>query len=149
MVDNVNSCGRSLLDVINHVLDFAKINNSKKFLSLESDHNQSNKHNSQEGIDPNLPRVVDAQNNLDVELDLSLVIEEVAETVFAGHVYSNPSRSRDSSKTTSPYRIISITGPMHQKMTRTILRRASSWSATSGRLHLPMWCHRLVRGVEL
>jgi len=62
LVDTVDMCGRTLLDTIEHVLDFSKI---KKF--------------GQEAMQP-LGAVAD--------LDISAIIEEVLEGVYAGFEFN-------------------------------------------------------------
>lgn len=65
LVHTVETCGKTLLDTIDHLLDFAKINN---FTRKGGTKQQGNK-----------------KIALDVDVDLSVVTEEVLETVFAGH----------------------------------------------------------------
>ncbi|KAK1833308.1 hypothetical protein QBC39DRAFT_329181 [Podospora conica] len=65
MIDTIERCGRTLLDTIQHVLDFAKINNFTK-------------HSSPSGM-----------ANLSVDVNLSLLTEDVIDSVFAGHEFQS------------------------------------------------------------
>ncbi|GAB7356492.1 hypothetical protein MBLNU459_g7248t3 [Dothideomycetes sp. NU459] len=73
LVHTVETCGKTLLDTIDHLLDFAKINNFTR--------------KGRGG-----PRATGDQapsSALDVDVDLSVITEEVLETVFAGHNMMN------------------------------------------------------------
>lgn len=95
LVETIDSCGRTLLDTINHILDYSKINH------LEKNWRRSNRRgsNSQRHGHPplgssgggsvalrqaDLPMI-----NLFADVDISAVCEEVVESVFAGHVFQN------------------------------------------------------------
>lgn len=98
LVDTVDICGRTLLDTIEHVLDFSKI---KKF--------------GAETLQP-MGTVAD--------LDVSAVIEEVLEGVFAGFEYNGlssegladttKSSARDASQLASP--AVEHSGPSHDAL---------------------------------
>ncbi|PWY95908.1 sensor histidine kinase/response regulator [Aspergillus sclerotioniger CBS 115572] len=66
MVTMVETCGLTLLDTMNHLLEFTKINN------LTHLHKKSG---------PN----VDGMDNLLTEFDLDEVVEEVTDALYAGH----------------------------------------------------------------
>jgi signal transduction histidine kinase len=74
MIDTIERCGRTLLDTIQHVLDFAKINNFAK-----------PKRN--EGKDEGPPEEGSRWRamGLTVDIDLSVIIEDVIDAVCAGH----------------------------------------------------------------
>lgn len=77
LVHTVETCGKTLLDTIDHLLDFAKINN---FTRKGTDSGTKDK----------------KQNiSLDADVDLSVVTEEVLETVFAGHDFMRASSHAD------------------------------------------------------
>jgi len=63
MIDTIERCGRTLLDTIQHVLDFAKINNFTRQGSLWG------------------------MSSLSVDVNLSLLTEDVVDSVFAGHEF--------------------------------------------------------------
>ncbi|KAM7216447.1 hypothetical protein V8F06_008160 [Rhypophila decipiens] len=82
MIDTIERCGRTLLDTIQHVLDFAKINNFTR--SVESGSEEA------EGR-PGANRVVSGIPSLSVDVDLSLLVEDVVDSVFAGHEFQGNS----------------------------------------------------------
>jgi len=72
MVDMIESCGNTLLDTMNHLLDFAKINNLTR--------NQS-KHD----------KIADAHSDrgelsVSSSADVSNLVQEVVESVYLGHI---------------------------------------------------------------
>ncbi|KAI5204636.1 hypothetical protein E4T38_04634 [Aureobasidium subglaciale] len=82
LVHTMETCGKTLLDTIDHLLDFAKINN----FTRKSTQRQSS------SSDPHAQK----QNfALDADVDLSVVTEEVLETVFAGHDFIRAGRETD------------------------------------------------------
>ncbi|KAH0562294.1 hypothetical protein GP486_003012 [Trichoglossum hirsutum] len=80
MVDTIERCGRTLLDTIQHVLDFAKINSF-----AEPKRN--------EGKDEELPEEGSRWRamGLTVDVDLSVVIEDVIGAVYVGHEFQGNS----------------------------------------------------------
>ncbi|KAG0648752.1 Autoinducer 2 sensor kinase phosphatase [Hyphodiscus hymeniophilus] len=87
LVETIDSCGRTLLDTINHILDFSKINhfeqNWRKNKREIRPFPRSSK--SIQGVRPSdLPMI-----NLFADVDVSIVCEEVLEGVFAGHVFQH------------------------------------------------------------
>ncbi|KAK3386575.1 hypothetical protein B0H63DRAFT_468018 [Podospora didyma] len=88
MIDTIERCGRTLLDTIQHVLDFAKINNftgtkrrgkEKKALGESVDSTELTPDSDKPG--------------LSVNVDLSLLTEDVVDSVFAGHEFQGNSNS--------------------------------------------------------
>ena len=85
MISSIETCGRTLLDTVNHVLDYAKINDfsrrhpnkSQKALAL----------GRQAGDGNTMPAM-----SLVDELDLALTVEEAVETAFAGHSFKTTKR---------------------------------------------------------
>jgi signal transduction histidine kinase len=78
LVLSIETCGKTLLDTIDHVLDYAKINKLQK--------GTSGRKNRSEGHTKGLP----ADNpNLGTtsDFDLAQVVEEVGDTVCAGHTF--------------------------------------------------------------
>ncbi|KAL4880260.1 hypothetical protein BJY04DRAFT_191501 [Aspergillus karnatakaensis] len=92
LVNTVEHCGRSLLDIINNMLDFAKINQFAR-KSRSSRFKLSTRAQRQ----PRLPRSLapgqpgNGVVNLISDVQLDAVLEEVAESVFAGHCFSSKS----------------------------------------------------------
>ncbi|MCJ1283172.1 hypothetical protein MMC26_002499 [Xylographa opegraphella] len=86
LVHTIDSCGRTLLDTINHVLDFSKINsferNFKKRRPVRNTSVSSSKV-------PQMPQIM----NIYAITDVAAVCEEVVEGVYAGQVYQDISSS--------------------------------------------------------
>ena len=79
LLQNIETCGRTLLDTFDHLLDFTKINHfatSKRLSgpSLQADQD------------------TDESNRLSSRFDLNLLCEEAFETMFAGHNFTNGRR---------------------------------------------------------
>ncbi|KAF4229386.1 hypothetical protein CNMCM6805_001505 [Aspergillus fumigatiaffinis] len=90
LVNTIEQCGRSLLDIINNMLDFAKINQftrksrSSRFKSMHALRRR-----------PGLPARIASKDkpglgvvNLISDVQLDAVLEEVVDSVFAGHCFS-------------------------------------------------------------
>ncbi|KAF5530001.1 histidine kinase, partial [Fusarium napiforme] len=85
LVNSIATCGKTLLDTLNHVLDFSKINNlgsgnlrkgakHSKVISLSSA--------SMESL------------NMTASVDLSILVEEVVDAVATGHNFKRPPRKQ-------------------------------------------------------
>lgn len=85
LVNTIDSCGRTLLDTINHVLDFSKINSFKKNWRVNG--NSSLRPRSSSGTRSN--RNAAGSTSLLAETHVAMVIEQVIESVFAGRVYKD------------------------------------------------------------
>lgn len=71
MLDMIESCGNTLLDTMNHLLDFAKINNLARTSSKqETDTNQPTDH---------------GELSATSSVDLSNLVQEVVESIYLGH----------------------------------------------------------------
>ncbi|TAQ84111.1 hypothetical protein B7494_g7570 [Chlorociboria aeruginascens] len=88
LVETIDSCGRTLLDTINHVLDFSKINNFERSWRKKNRGGTRTAPRTRSGPlalrQADLPMI-----NLFAEVDISVVCEEVVEGVFAGSVFQN------------------------------------------------------------
>ena len=84
MIDTIERCGRTLLDTIQHVLDFAKINN---FTRARKARGGPGAAKGRAGWRRSLSGV----SNLSVNVDLSLLAENVVDSVFAGHEFQGSS----------------------------------------------------------
>lgn len=82
LVHTMETCGKTLLDTIDHLLDFAKINNFTR-KSTQRHTSSSDPHAQKQGF------------ALDVDVDLSVITEEVLETVFAGHDFIKAGRETE------------------------------------------------------
>ena len=90
MIDTIERCGRTLLDTIQHVLDFAKINTFTKSRTGKHRH----PHPSTTTGRPPLARAPPLKAPANTDIDLSLLAEDVVDCVFAGHVFQVKSSSR-------------------------------------------------------
>ncbi|KAF2874617.1 sensor histidine kinase-like protein/response regulator [Massariosphaeria phaeospora] len=102
----IEICGNTLLDTINHVLDFAKINNLTRGTS------KPNKKRSQGGkhvINPDQGHTNDI-TTLTTDVDMTTLTEEALESVFAGYNFQKsvvqPYEKVSSSKGAPPVDVI-------------------------------------------
>jgi signal transduction histidine kinase len=73
MIDTIERCGRTLLDTIQHVLDFAKINNFTKPKGNTRKDERSSNHKPH-----------GRKMGLSVDIDISVITEDVVDAVYAG-----------------------------------------------------------------
>ncbi|EAT86111.2 hypothetical protein SNOG_06280 [Parastagonospora nodorum SN15] len=86
-VATIETCGKTLLETINHVLDFAKINNLTRGASKrQKKRTQSTKHM----ITPGHAHTNDIMTLIN-DVDMSVLTEDVVESVFAGYTYQRTS----------------------------------------------------------
>ncbi|RKF73010.1 putative two-component sensor protein histidine protein kinase [Golovinomyces cichoracearum] len=83
LVETIESCGRTLLDTINHILDFSKISH------FESHWRRTKRAKSRINHPMALEQSDMPMLNLFQEIDLSVICEEVIDSVYAGHVFQN------------------------------------------------------------
>lgn len=76
LVGSIETCGRTLLDTIDHLLDYAKINSMNR---NEADKTGSNRALGQ--------AVTQKEHQETAPFDLGLLLEEVVEAVFAGQTF--------------------------------------------------------------
>ncbi|KAJ9610409.1 hypothetical protein H2200_005186 [Cladophialophora chaetospira] len=89
MVISVETCGKTLLDTVNHVLDHAKIHN------LVKSHRRAKK-SGDTGGQPNK-----AETSLTEDFDMAIIVEEAVEAVYAGQVFRTA--NADALEGNSPY----------------------------------------------
>ncbi|KAI9374448.1 hypothetical protein BJX61DRAFT_302371 [Aspergillus egyptiacus] len=97
LVNTIEHCGRSLLDIINNMLDFAKINqfarksrSSRSKVKVVTRHPRRLKRQSRSEQPGQLGN---GMVNLISDVQLDAVLEEVTDGVFAGHCFSSKSGS--------------------------------------------------------
>ncbi|KAL4937720.1 hypothetical protein BDV06DRAFT_202314 [Aspergillus oleicola] len=90
LVNTVEHCGRSLLDIINNMLDFAKINQFARKSRSSRFKLSPPQRRLQRSL---LPGKGNGVPNLISDVQLDAVLEEVAESVFAGHCFSSKNRT--------------------------------------------------------
>lgn len=88
LVNTVEHCGRSLLDIINNMLDFAKINQFAR-----NSRSAGLKPSPPKRLQQSAPKKANGVVNLISDVQLDAVLEEVAESVFAGHCFSSKNRT--------------------------------------------------------
>ncbi|KAI1625779.1 hypothetical protein EDD37DRAFT_625553 [Exophiala viscosa] len=81
MVTAVETCGKTLLDTVEHVLAYAKINQISKKYSKEPASKKSHNKSDDPGVGTT------ANDTLEEEFDLSVMIEETIESVLAGQTF--------------------------------------------------------------
>jgi signal transduction histidine kinase len=96
MVHTIESCGRTLLDTMNNLLDFTYIDKFKRYSEPKHRHGRRAKKKedtSQTRAKPkhNLPG---SSENSCTAVQLDAVLEEVVESVFAGHSFYNSPRTQ-------------------------------------------------------
>ncbi|CCU76920.1 histidine kinase [Blumeria hordei DH14] len=83
LVETIESCGRTLLDTINHILDFSKINH------FESNWRKSKRVKSRAGRSVSVKQSELPMLKLFQDTDISIICEEVIDSVFAGYIFQN------------------------------------------------------------
>ncbi|KAJ4354761.1 hypothetical protein N0V95_003534 [Ascochyta clinopodiicola] len=86
-VQTIETCGKTLLETINHVLDFAKINNLTRGTSKKS---KKRTQSSKQIISPGQGHTNDIMTLIN-DVDMSVLAEDVVESVFAGYTYAKTS----------------------------------------------------------
>ncbi|RKF60728.1 putative two-component sensor protein histidine protein kinase [Erysiphe neolycopersici] len=83
LVETIESCGRTLLDTINHILDYSKINH------FESHWRRSKRAKYRAGVPITTEKSNFSMLSLFQDIDVSVICEEVVDSVYAGHVFQN------------------------------------------------------------
>lgn len=87
LLHSVETCGRTLMDTIDHLLDFTKINNYSKIA------NRRVRNSSQPASPSSRPAKLEGDSYdlqaTSVDINLDALTEEVIESVFAGHTYQS------------------------------------------------------------
>jgi signal transduction histidine kinase/CheY-like chemotaxis protein len=104
LIHTIDACGKTLLDTINHVLDFSKINSFEKHWQASNNHEDKSRHKARSvqteplggsalaTTAPPLLQLFGATN-------ISNVLEEVIEGITAGQNYNHSIDLTDTSKT--------------------------------------------------
>lgn len=80
LLQGIETCGKTLLDTVDHLLDFTKINNFVRPRQISS-------------LRPHHERDVDELGRLSTVLDLTSLCEEAIDTMSAGHNFARARRS--------------------------------------------------------
>ncbi|KAL8826758.1 MAG: hypothetical protein Q9170_007282 [Blastenia crenularia] len=87
LVDTISSCGRTLLDTIEHILDFSKINsferNWRNARKPKTGHRPSINESTRRTVAKDAPPLM----SIFAVTDVAAIVEEVVEGVYAGQVY--------------------------------------------------------------
>ncbi|KAL6712250.1 hypothetical protein ACN47E_000127 [Coniothyrium glycines] len=86
-VQIIETCGKTLLETINHVLDFAKINNLTRGTSKRQ---KKRSQTANQMITPGQSHTNDIMTLIN-DVDMSVLAEDVVESVFAGYTYAKTS----------------------------------------------------------
>ena len=93
LIETVDACGRTLLDTINHVLDYSKINAFERTWR-NSKHNKarSSRGGSRRGTEVEnraMPRGAPPLLQLSAETDIAAITEEVIDCIAIGQIYNH------------------------------------------------------------
>ncbi|KAM5351235.1 hypothetical protein ACJ41O_003958 [Fusarium nematophilum] len=91
VLGSLETCGRTLLDTINHLLYWAKINN---FINSPKDRDSSNKPKRRGLGSGRTNSITDGMMHIASGADLDILVEEVVDCVYAGHVFQQQSEQR-------------------------------------------------------
>ncbi len=92
LIDTVDSCGRTLLDTINHVLDFSKVNSFQRVWQASNKKSHGSKRNNflgPENSSKSLSHGAPPLLQLFGVTDVSCVLEEVVDGLVLGHTYNS------------------------------------------------------------
>ena len=88
LVDTISSCGRTLLDTINHILDYSKINSFES--NWRNAHKPGNAKARTAGVNRrSLDKESPPMMNIYSTVDVAVLTEEVVEGVYAGQIYQD------------------------------------------------------------
>ena len=93
LISTIDSCGRTLLDTINHVLDFSKINSFQKhWQASNKKHSHSSRRHAYlgpENVSKSISHGAPALLQLLGVVDVSAILEEVVDGLVLGHTYNS------------------------------------------------------------
>lgn len=92
LIDTVDSCGRTLLDTINHVLDFSKVNSFQKLWQSSNKKSHGARRNNflgPENSSKSLAIGAPPLLQLFGVTDVSTILEEVVDGLVLGHTYNS------------------------------------------------------------
>lgn len=95
LINSIATCGKTLLDTLDHVLDYAKIN---KLGRARMRRNAKSNRTAQAPTDSSMESL-----NITAEVDLGVVVEEVVEAVCAGHAFKKMHTGELESRSGSVY----------------------------------------------
>ncbi|EXJ67451.1 uncharacterized protein A1O5_09464 [Cladophialophora psammophila CBS 110553] len=122
MVISVETCGKTLLDTVNHVLDYAKIHNLSKSYHQDPASTQGHAQRSK------------PETNLTEDFDMAVVVEEAVEAVYAGQVFRTA--NADALEGKSPVQTAASRAIQQRLERRANISKGSAKAASSVRLTL-------------
>ena len=87
LIDTISSCGRTLLDTIEHILDFSKINSFERNWRNARKPRAGNRSIINEASKKAIAKEAPPLMSIYAVTDVAAIIEEVVEGVYAGQVY--------------------------------------------------------------
>ncbi|KAL8842089.1 MAG: hypothetical protein Q9176_002781 [Flavoplaca citrina] len=87
LVDTISSCGRTLLDTIEHILDFSKINSFERNWRNARKPKASGRSSNSEAVKKALAKETPPLMSIYAVTDVAAIVEEVVEGVYAGQIY--------------------------------------------------------------
>ncbi|KAL9579155.1 MAG: hypothetical protein Q9212_005272 [Teloschistes hypoglaucus] len=89
LVDTISSCGRTLLDTIEHILDFSKINSFERNWRDARKLKSGRRALRNEAAKPAVAKDAPPLMSIYAVTDVAAIVEEVVEGVYAGQVYKD------------------------------------------------------------
>ena len=86
LIDTISSCGRTLLDTINHIFDYSKINSFERTWKHSKPFKRKHRIAAKR---TNYNKDVPPTLNIYAGVDVASLVEEVVEGVYAGQVYQD------------------------------------------------------------
>ncbi|KAI4220605.1 MAG: hypothetical protein LQ349_008044 [Xanthoria aureola] len=87
LVDTISSCGRTLLDTIEHILDFSKINSFERNWRNARKPKEGGRRSNNEAVRRSLAKEAPPLMSIYAVTDVAAIVEEVVEGVYAGQIY--------------------------------------------------------------
>lgn len=87
LVDTISSCGRTLLDTIEHILDFSKINSFERNWRNARKPKEGGRRSNNEVVRRSLAKEAPPLMSIYAVTDVAAIVEEVVEGVYAGQIY--------------------------------------------------------------
>ncbi|KAF2659934.1 hypothetical protein K491DRAFT_590246 [Lophiostoma macrostomum CBS 122681] len=124
MLNTIETCGKTLLETINHVLDFAKINNLTRGTARR---NKKHSRSAKQLICPSQSHANDIMT-LTSDVDLAVLTEEVLESGFAGYNFQrSATQFLDTPATKTPVPPIAVIVDVNQSENYVFRTQPGAW----------------------
>lgn len=130
MVHTIESCGRTLLDTINHMLEFASVRKSRKWPRQNRRRRPENR-GQDVSANPKQGLMSSKEGDDDkpaVNVKLDSILEEVVESVFAGYCFYNHPRARPQALDQTGRKSNQVTLPLGPVTVIFDIQGAGQWS---------------------